>query len=333
MDAASKAGNGLLSIVVPCFNESHGLALLHERLAPVIDGLAMSVEIVFIDDGSEDDTVDVMHELQRRDARVGVLQLSRNFGKEAALTAGIEHARGDAVIVLDADLQDPPECIPDMVRAWREGYDIVAMKRTDRSTDTFFKRVTAAWYYALLSKLTAVHIPQNVGDFRLLSRRAVDALKRLPERCRYMKGLFAWIGYRTIELPYKREPRAAGDTKLPFLKLVALAVDGISSFSIAPLRLASATGALAATGALLYALVVFAKTLLFGDPVAGFPTLIIMISFLGGMQLLAIGLLGEYIGRLLIEGKQRPMYLVDSVDLPRLQPDVVSLPRRTAGAR
>lgn len=333
MDARSETGEGVISIVVPCFNESRGLLLLHERLAQAIARQPCSAEILFVDDGSSDDTVDVVHELRYEDPRVGLLQLSRNFGKEAALTAGLEHARGDAVIVLDADLQDPPECIPDMVRAWREGYDVVAMKRVDRSTDTLFKRKTAAWYYAILSKLTSVHIPSNVGDFRLLSRRAVDALGQLPERCRYMKGLFAWIGFRTIELPYKRAARAAGETKLPFFKLVALAVDGITSFSIAPLRLASAAGAVAATGALLYALVVFAKTLLFGDPVAGFPTLVIMVSFLGGMQLLAIGLLGEYIGRLLVEGKQRPMYLVDSVDLPPLNPGVVSLPRRSVGTR
>ncbi|MEJ2129544.1 MAG: glycosyltransferase family 2 protein [Woeseiaceae bacterium] len=323
----------MISIVVPCFNESRGLVLLHERLARAIQSLPMSVEILFVDDGSEDDTVDVIHELQRADSHIGLLQLSRNFGKEAALTAGLEYARGDAVIVLDADLQDPPESIPEMVQAWREGYDIVAMKRADRSSDTFFKRKTAGWYYAILGKLTAVRIPQNVGDFRLLSRRAVDALSQLPERCRYMKGIFAWIGYRTIEIPYKREPRAAGDTKLPFLKLLALALDGITSFSIAPLRLASAAGAAVAVGALLYALAVFAKTLLYGDPVAGFPTLVIMISFLGGMQLLAIGLLGEYIGRLLIESKQRPTYLVDSVELPHFEPDIVSLPRRSAAIR
>ena len=217
MDTETRTSSGMISVVVPCFNESRGLILLHERLARAVRGLPMNVEILFVDDGSQDDTVDVIHELQGADNRVGLLQLSRNFGKEAALTAGLEYARGDAVIVLDADLQDPPECIPDMVQAWRKGYDVVAMKRVDRSSDTFFKRKTAGWYYAMLGKLTAVDIPQNVGDFRLLSRRAVDALAQLPERSRYMKGLFAWIGYRTIELPYKREARAAGDTKLPFL--------------------------------------------------------------------------------------------------------------------
>jgi glycosyltransferase involved in cell wall biosynthesis len=279
----------------------------------------MPVEILYVNDGSRDDTVDVIHELQASDPDVGLLNLSRNFGKEAALTAGLDHARGDAVIVMDADLQDPPECIPDMAAAWREGFDVVAMKRADRSSDTAFKRVTASWYYRLLSKLTEVDIPENVGDFRLLSRRAVEALKRLPERSRYMKGLFAWVGFNTIELEYKRDPRFAGDTKLPFLKLLRLAVDGITSFSIAPLRLASVVGGLTAAAAFLYAIIVFVKTMLFGDPVAGFPTMIIMVSFLGGMQLLAIGLLGEYVGRLLVESKQRPHYFVDHIDLPEVE--------------
>lgn len=322
MPKKHKPGAGLLSIVVPCFNESDGLLQFHARLAQAVMRIPMAAEILYVNDGSRDDTVDVIRDLGSADPQVGLIDLSRNFGKEAALTAGLDHARGDAVIVLDADLQDPPECIPDMVSAWREGYDVVAMKRADRSSDTAFKRATASWYYRLLSKLTDVEIPENVGDFRLLSRRAVEALKRLPERSRYMKGLFAWVGFNTVELDYKRDPRFAGDTKLPFFKLLRLAVDGITSFSIAPLRLASAVGGLTAAAAFLYALVVLAKTVLFGDPVAGFPTMIIMVSFLGGMQLLAIGLLGEYVGRLLVESKQRPLYLVDHLDLPHLDSDV-----------
>ena len=309
----------LLSLVIPCYNESNGLFELYARLSTVLRRLAMPIEVLFVNDGSRDDTIDVIHRLQEGDPRIGYVELSRNFGKEAALTAGIDIARGDAVVVLDADLQDPPEYIPDMVAAWRNGYDVVAMRRADRSSDSAFKRWTARAYYRLLGRLSEVDIPQDVGDFRLLSRRAVDALKQLPERNRYMKGLFAWVGFNSIELPYTRDPRFAGSTKMPFLKLLGLGLDGITSFSIMPLRLASAIGSLVAVGALVYGLVKLADTLVYGDPVAGFPTLIIVMTFLGGAQLLAIGLLGEYVGRLLVESKQRPLYLVDTVQLPRLE--------------
>jgi glycosyltransferase involved in cell wall biosynthesis len=277
----------------------------------------VSAEIIYVNDGSADDTIDVIESLQAMDGRVGLINLSRNFGKESALTAGIDYARGDAVIVIDADLQDPPECIPDMLDAWRLGYDVVAMKRGDRSTDTLFKRISAACFYRVLAKLSAVHIPENVGDFRLLSRRAVDALKAMPERNRYMKGLFAWVGFKTIEIEYKRDPRFVGGSKWPLFKLIGLALDGITSFSIAPLRIASMAGALVAVCALIYGTFFLAKTLLFGDSVAGFPTLIVMITFLGGAQLMAIGLLGEYVGRLLIESKQRPLYFVDTLALSK----------------
>jgi polyisoprenyl-phosphate glycosyltransferase len=307
---------GTVSVVVPCYNESDGLHHFHDRLCSALRRRSLSVEIIYVNDGSVDNTADIIASLRSADARVGDIELSRNFGKEAALTAGIDHARGDAVIVIDADLQDPPECIPDMLDAWRRGYDVVAMKRGDRSTDTLFKRVSASWFYRILSTLSDVRIPENVGDFRLLSRRAVDAIKAMPERSRYMKGLFAWVGFKTIEIEYKRDPRFIGDSKWPLFKLIGLALDGITSFSIAPLRLASLAGASVAIFALLYAAFVLAKTLLFGDSVAGFPTLIVMISFLGGAQLMAIGLLGEYVGRLLVESKQRPLYFVDTVELP-----------------
>ena len=316
MIAAARNPRALISIVVPCYNESDGLCQFHDRLSRALQTLRTRAEIIYVNDGSSDDTRDIIEFLQSSDGRVGSIELSRNFGKEAALTAGIDHARGDAVIVIDADLQDPPESVPDMVAAWQQGYDVVAMKRADRSSDTLFKRLSAAWFYRVLSRLSAVAIPENVGDFRLLSRRAVDALKAMPERNRYMKGLFAWVGFETIEIEYRRDARLAGDSKLPFLKLVGLALDGITSFSIAPLRLASLAGALVAVGTLLYGVFVMVSTLFFGNPVAGFPTLIVMISFLGGVQLMAIGLLGEYIGRLLIESKRRPLYIIDSVDLP-----------------
>ena len=314
----SESGYDTISVVVPCYNESDGLIQFHHRLGNALRAASVAAEIIYVNDGSADDTFDVIKSLQSSDNRVGLIDLSRNFGKEAALTAGIDHAHGDAVIVIDADLQDPPECIPDMVDAWRLGNDVVAMKRGDRSTDTRFKRISALWFYKILSRLSDVRIPENVGDFRLLSRRAVDALKAMPERNRYMKGLFAWVGFKTIEIEYKRDPRFVGDSKWPLLKLIGLALDGITSFSIAPLRLASIAGGLVAVGAMIYGTSMLAKTLLFGDSVAGFPTLIVVITFLGGAQLMAIGLLGEYVGRLLVESKQRPLYFVDSVDLPAL---------------
>jgi len=324
-----KFDNRFVSVVVPCFNESDGLFQFHDRLSIALRRASVAAEIVYVNDGSVDDTFDVIRSLQAIDDRVGVINLSRNFGKECALTAGIDHARGDAVIVIDADLQDPPECIPEMIDAWKDGHDVVAMKRNDRSTDSMFKRISAAFFYRILSKLSSTRIPENVGDFRLLSRRAVEAIKAMPERNRYMKGIFAWVGFDTIEIAYKRDPRFIGTSKWPFFKLVGLALDGITSFSIAPLRLASMAGAFVAGCALIYGIFVLSKTLLFGDSVAGFPTLIVMITFLGGAQLMAIGLLGEYVGRLLIESKQRPLYLVETLALPDANHSNIATPIRS----
>ncbi|MEO1081256.1 MAG: glycosyltransferase family 2 protein [Pseudomonadota bacterium] len=306
----------VLSLVIPCYNEASGLPGLHARLTAVLDGHLDDVEILFINDGSSDETGNVIRALARVDRRVGRIDLSRNFGKEAALSAGIDHARGEAAIFLDADLQDPPECIPEMVRAWREGYDVVAMKRADRAADSILRRSLARMFYRLLSSLSDVDIPNDVGDFRLLSRRALDAVKAMPERNRYTKGLFAWVGYRTIELPYVREARHIGRSKWPLPQLLRLAFDGITSFSIAPLRLASIVGIVTAFFAVAYGVFVLLRTLFMGDTVAGFPTLFVTISFVGGVQLMAIGLLGEYVGRLLLESKQRPIYLVDEAHLP-----------------
>lgn len=310
-------GNPTLSVIVPVLNESEGLLELHRRLAAVLDEQAYDAEILFINDGSTDDSIDVIYRLCKQDARVGVVDLSRRFGKELALGAGLDHASGDAVIIIDADLQDPPEYIPDMVSAWRRGFDVVAMQRVDRSVDSVLKRVSARIFYHLLNWLSPVDIPPGVGDFRLLSRRAVNALTRLRERIRYMKGLYAWVGFSYIELPYKREARHAGDSKWPFAKLLGLAVDGITSFSIAPLRLASYVGLITAFAAFVYGIAIIIKTTLYGDPVAGFPALIVTVTFLGGVQLLAIGVLGEYLGRMFVETKQRPLYLIRSANLPQ----------------
>ena len=310
-------GNPTLSVIVPVLNESEGLIEFHRRLTGVLDLQDFDAEILFVNDGSSDDSIDVINYLRERDRRVGVIDLSRRFGKELAMSAGLDHASGDAVILIDADLQDPPEYIPDMVAAWRSGFDVVAMQRADRSVDSLFKRVSAKIFYRLLNWLSPVDIPPGVGDFRLLSRRTVDALIRLRERNRYMKGLYAWVGFNYIELPYRREVRHVGDSKWPFTKLLGLAIDGITSFSISPLRLASIAGLATAMGALIYGTVIIVKAVVYGGPVGGFSVLIVTIMFLASIQLLSIGLLGEYLGRMFLETKHRPMYLIRSAALPQ----------------
>src|SRR5690606_32153409 len=251
--------------------------------------------------------------LARKDLNITAVLLSRNFGKEAALTAGIQHAMGDAVVILDADLQDPPELIPDMLKAWKDGADVVCMRRRTRAGESWFKRYSAHRFYRLLNAISDVDIPADTGDFRLLSRKAVDALGQLNERNRYMKGLVAWIGLPTTVIEYDRMPRAAGVTKWDYLSLLNLAFQGITSFSTAPLRLAMAGGLFTALFGVLFTLWIVVKALVLGDPVQGYPSLVSMITILGGVQLLSIGLLGEYIGKTYYETKQRPVYLVRDV--------------------
>lgn len=302
-----------VSIIIPFLNECEVLPLCHARLRQVLDALGEPWEIVFVDDGSQDGSAEYLAGLMAREPGLKLVRLSRNFGKEAAMTAGLEHATGAAVILLDADLQDPPELIPDMVRAWREGADVVCMRRRSRAGESWLKRASAYAYYRLLSRLSRAAIPPDTGDFRLMSRRAVDALLRLPERCRYMKGLYAWIGMPTRVIDYDRAPRAAGSTKWNYFALLRLAMEGITSFSTAPLRWATAAGVTAALLGALFGLVIIFKTLIFGDPVEGYPSLMAMITFLSGIQLITIGLLGEYMGKTYMEAKQRPVYLVSEV--------------------
>lgn len=302
-----------VSIIIPFLNEREVLPLCHARLRQVLDALGDPWEIVFVDDGSQDGSAEYLAGLMAREPGLKLVRLSRNFGKEAAMTAGLEHATGAAVILLDADLQDPPELIPDMVRAWREGADMVCMRRRSRAGESWLKRASAYAYYRLLSRLSRAAIPPDTGDFRLMSRRAVDALLRLPERCRYMKGLYAWIGMPTRVIDYDRAPRAAGATKWNYFALLRLAMEGITSFSTAPLRWATAAGVTAALLGALFGLVIIFKTLIFGDPVEGYPSLMAMITFLSGIQLITIGLLGEYMGKIYMEAKQRPVYLVSEV--------------------
>ena len=303
----------LLSVVVPCFNEQEVLPIFHARLVAALAGVEGGWEVVYVNDGSKDTTLGILKALQVADPAVGFAALSRNFGKEAAMSAGLRLARGQAVVVIDADLQDPPELIPDMLTAWAQGADVVNMKRRSRQGETWFKKASAHWFYRVINALSEMPIPTDVGDFRLLSRRAVDALNQLPERNRFMKGLFAWIGYAQVTLEYDRHARAAGETKWPYLKLFNFAIEGITGFSVVPLRLASYAGFLTAFGAFIYALMFMVKTLTVGESVKGFPTLIVTILLMGGLQLMAMGIIGEYLGRLFMESKRRPLYLLDEV--------------------
>ncbi len=318
-----EAPTPILSIVIPIYNERPVLPLLYSRLRAALDPLDISYELVLVDDGSRDGSADYLAGLATEASAIKVVRLSRNFGKEAALTAGLAHAGGDAVIVLDADLQDPPELIAQMLQAWRAGADVVCMRRRSRAGESWLKRSSAHLFYRLLNRISDVEIPEDTGDFRLISRRAVDALGQLGERQRYMKGLFAWIGLPTQVIEYDRAPRAAGTSKWDYLALMGLAFEGITSFSVAPLRLTMGAGLLTALAGILFGLWIVAKTLLLGDPVQGYPSLISVMTFLGGVQLISIGLLGEYVGKTYFEAKQRPVYLIRDVlrQGPRAQQD------------
>lgn len=302
---------GLVSVIVPVFNEEEGLRTFHHRLCGVLSSVRkVQWEILYVNDGSTDRTLKQILGFMSEDPRIQVVDFSRNFGKEAAVTAGIDHARGDAAIFIDADLQDPPELIPVMVGHWQNGYDVVNMKRDSRAGESWVKRRTAQAFYSLMGRIGPVKMPKNVGDFRLLSRRALDALGRMPERNRMMKGMFAWIGFTVKEVPFHRDAREAGTTKWNYLRLWNLAMEGITSYSVAPLKAASVAGILISLAAFLYGVVVIAKTLVWGDPVPGYPSLMVAVLFLGGLQLLSIGVVGEYLGRVFMETKNRPLYLV-----------------------
>lgn len=303
-------GSFRFSVVVPVYNEADVLAEFYRRMAAVADGIGPRVELIFVDDGSSDASLQILHDLSAADPRVAVLELSRNFGKEIAMTAGLDHARGDAVVVIDADLQDPPELVPEMIDCWRDGYDVVYAKRTSRAGDSFVKKTTAYAFYRLISSLSRVSIPTDTGDFRLLSRRAVDAVTGLREQHRFMKGLFAWIGYSQKAVPYERQMRQDGTSKWNFRSLWNFAIEGITSFTILPLKVASYIGFLTALGAFMFGAYLILDTLFFGNPVQGYPSLMVVVLFLGGVQLMAIGVIGEYLGRMFDESKARPLYLL-----------------------
>lgn len=291
-------------------NEEDSLSAFFTRLLPALDVTGESCEIICVNDGSRDGTLERLREFQKSEARLRIVDLSRNFGKEAALTCGIDHALGDAVIPIDADLQDPPELIAEMVRIWRQGFDVVLAQRVDRSADNMLKRKTAEWFYRLHNAISEPPIPANVGDFRLMDRRVVDALKLLPERRRFMKGLFAWVGFRQATIPYAREARTAGESKFSGWRLWNFALEGITSFSTAPLRVWTYLGLAIAMLAFIFGLFVVGRTLMLGRDLPGYASLITVVLFLGGVQLIGLGVLGEYIGRLYGEAKGRPIYIV-----------------------
>lgn len=305
-----------LTIVIAAFNEVDSLPLLQPRIAAVLDLLAdahrIDGQVLYVDDGSTDATWAVMQALAAADPRIGLLRLSRNFGKELALTAGLDRVEEGAALILDADGQDAPELIPQFVARWREGYDDVHGTRMEREGENWLKRTTAHAFYRVIGRLSKTPIPADTGDFRLLSPRALHALSQLRERHRFMKGLFGWVGYNRVSIPYHRDPRRAGHSKFNFWRLWNLALEGITSFSTVPLRLATYLGLLTALVAFLYGVVIIVKAVLWGDRVAGWPTMMSVILFLGGVQLIALGVIGEYLGRLYDEAKHRPLYLVDT---------------------
>jgi len=301
-----------LSIVAPCYNEEAVIDIFLEKIFDVLEKLGRSYEIVFVNDGSRDGTLELLKAKSKEYAGIRVINLSRNFGKEAALTAGIDAALGEVVVPIDVDLQDPPELILEFVKKYEEGYDVVVVgKRADRTTDTAAKRISAELFYKMHNKISDIEIPHNVGDYRLMSRRVVEELKKLPETQRFMKGIFAWLGFKTAVVEYKREERAAGSTSFNGWKLWNFALDGITSFSTAPLRIWLYLGMGLAFIAFLFGLWIILKTLIFGADTPGYASMITVVLFLGGIQLMGIGILGEYIGRIYLESKNRPIYIVE----------------------
>jgi glycosyltransferase involved in cell wall biosynthesis len=301
----------LVSLVVPFYNESEGIKQLYDATTEIFADLPeLEFEVICIDDGSSDDTLRKLIELVEIDRRFRVIELSRNFGKEAALTAGIDSARGDAVIPFDADLQDPPEMIPKLIEQWAKGAEVVLARRVDRSTDAFLKQKTAEAFYIIHNKLSSTQIPNNVGDFRLMDRIVVNALKTLPESQRFMKGLFAWVGFKTVTVDYVRSARVAGLTKFSGWKLWNFALEGVTSFSTVPLRIWTYIGGFGAVVTILYGLIIIMRTLIFGIDLPGYASLLVSVLFFGSLQLIGIGVLGEYVGRLYMENKQRPIYLI-----------------------
>ena len=301
-----------ISLLIPAYNEQEVLEHLYHRIGKLAnDNKSYDFEFMFVNDGSRDRTLEIIKGYAKSDNRVAYVNLSRNFGKEIAMIAGLDYVTGDATVIIDADLQDPPELIPKMIKFWEQGYDDVYAKRNSREGESWLKKVSSSWFYKILQKTTQIPIQIDTGDFRLLDKKCVEALKQIRESQRYTKGMFSWIGFKKKEITYDRDPRAAGETKWNYKKLINFAIDGITSFTTAPLRLSSILGFIVSVIAFFFIVILIIKTTLFGDPVAGYPSLMAVILFLGGLQLLSLGVIGEYIGRIFNETKQRPLYFVE----------------------
>ncbi len=301
----------LVSIVTPFYNEGEGVKHFHQVMTQTMEKLPdFDFELVCVDDGSRDNTLEQLVAISKTDPRITVLEFSRNFGKEPAMTAGIDATSGDCVIPIDADLQDPPALIAEMLKKWQEGAEVVLAKRVDRSSDSYAKRTTALMFYRLHNTLSSLKIPENVGDYRLMDRVVVDALKQLPERQRFMKGLFAWVGFKTSTVEYVRDPRLLGETKFSGWKLWNFAIEGITSFSLVPLKVWTYIGGIGALFAFLYASFIVIRILIFGIELPGYASLLVVTLFFASLQLISLGVIGEYIGRIYFESKQRPLYLI-----------------------
>lgn len=301
-----------ITILIPAYNEQEVLRYLYERLYKLAGETPhYNFEFLFVNDGSRDKTLEVLKTYAAKDKRVAYINLSRNFGKEMAMIAGLDNIDSDATVIIDADLQDPPELIPQMIAYWEQGYDDVYARRSNREGESWLKKATSSLFYKTLQKSTHIPIQQDTGDFRLLSRRCVEALRQFRESQRYTKGMFSWIGYRKKEITYNRDPRMAGETKWNYFKLINLAIDGITSFTTAPLRISSVLGMLVSLGAFIYILYLVIRTIFFGTDLAGYPSMMAVILFLGGVQLLSLGVIGEYIGRIFNETKNRPLYFIE----------------------
>ena len=303
--------NPIISIVVPCYNEETVIDIFLENIEPILESLNESYEIIFVNDGSSDNTFDVMLKAKEKYNHIRILNLSRNFGKEAALTAGLENTRGEAVIPIDVDLQHPPELIPIFIEKWKEGYDVVAGKRANRTGEHKLKKLSAKLFYKIHNSISDITIPSDIGDFRLMNRKVVNALATLPENQRFMKGIFAWIGHKTAVVEYKQAHRIAGKSNFTGWKLWNFALDGITSFSTAPLRIWLYVGMIVSSISFISGLAIILKTLILGIDLPGYASLFSMILFLGGIQLMGIGILGEYIGRIYKESKRRPIYIIE----------------------
>lgn len=302
----------LVTILIPAYNEEEALPILYERLVKLMDSLPQyDFELLFVNDGSRDKTLDILKEMRKSDSRICYVNLSRNYGKEVAMIAGFDYVNGDCMINIDADLQDPPELIPEMLKFWEEGYDDVYAKRKSRKGESIFKKLTSWGYYRVLQSMTNIQIQTDTGDFRLLDRRCVEAIRQMRESQRYTKGLYSWIGYKKKEILYDRDARVAGKTKWNYRQLANLSIDGITSFTTSPLRWATIIGMLVSLCGFIYMIIIIAKTLISGIDVPGYASMMVVILFLGGLQLIFLGIIGEYLGRAFYESKGRPLYFID----------------------